>query len=250
VRAPGAEARGGQGVRPERAGASGVVKVKICGIRRLEEALAALEAGADFLGFVFYPPSHRHLAPAEACALLQAIRAAAPRRDWAAVGVFVNEPVEWVNEIAAACGLDYVQLHGTEPPEYCARMTRPVIKAVRLTDFGPRHGVGAPGTPTAGRPSVTAATYGAERLLIDSQVPGYWGGSGQRFDWEAARPYAAEALVAGGLTPENVADALDVLRPWGLDVSSGVERDKVKDPALIRAFMASVRRWEERADGH
>ncbi len=241
-------------MRPEQAGVSGVVKVKVCGIRRLEEALAALEAGADFLGFVFYPPSHRHLAPAEACALLEAIRAAAPRRDWAAVGVFVNEPVEWVNEIAAACGLDYVQLHGTEPPEYCARMTRPVIKAVRLAPSPRPRGEGVGGSPLPLGEGVgvrvTAATYGAERLLIDSQVPGYWGGSGQRFDWEAARPYAAEALVAGGLTPENVADALDVLRPWGLDVSSGVERDKVKDPALIRAFMASVRRWEERADGH
>jgi phosphoribosylanthranilate isomerase len=212
-----------------------MVKVKICGVRRLVEAEAALAYGADFLGFVFYPPSPRNLAPEAAADLVAAIRAAVPRSDWAAVGVFVNEPAAWVNEIAERCGLDYVQLHGTESAEYCAQMRRPVIKALRLAELEAE--------------VLPADRYGATRLLLDSQVPGYWGGTGARFDWAAARPYAGEALVAGGLTPDNVDEALAVLRPWGLDVSSGVERDGRKDPALIRAFLENVRRLERGSDG-
>lgn len=207
-----------------------MVKVKICGVRRLVEAEAALAHGADFLGFIFYPPSPRYLTPEEARTLVAAIRRATDRSDWAAVGVFVNEPVAWVNDVAGLCGLDYVQLHGTESAEYCSQMARPAIKALRLAEI---HGE-----------PVTAARYGAARLLLDSQVPGYWGGTGKRFDWAGARRYAGDALVAGGLTPENVGEALEVLRPWGLDVSSGVERGGVKDPILIRAFLENARRWE------
>jgi phosphoribosylanthranilate isomerase len=207
-----------------------VVKVKICGVRRLVEAETALAYGADFFGFVFYPPSPRNLAPEEARALLDEIRRATDRIDWAAVGVFVNEPVTYVNEVARTCGLDYVQLHGTESAAYCARMERPAIKALRLTELGDR--------------PARAAYHGAARLLLDSQVPGYWGGTGQRFDWAGARRHAGEALVAGGLTAANVGEALDLLRPWGVDVSSGIERDGVKDPNLIRAFLESARRWE------
>jgi len=207
-----------------------VVKLKICGVRRLIEAEAALAAGADFLGFVFYPPSPRYLTPPEARELVAEIRRAVDRADWAAVGVFVNEPAAWVNEVAALCELDYVQLHGTESAAYCGQMARPVIKALRLAEIK--------GDPTR------ASAYGAARLLLDSQVPGYWGGTGRRFDWEGARLYAGEALVAGGLTPENVGEALEVLQPWGLDVSSGVERGGVKDPTLIRAFLENARRWE------
>lgn len=207
-----------------------MVKIKICGVRRLVEAEAALAGGADFLGFIFYPPSPRYLAPTEARDLVAAIRAATERTDWSAVGVFVNEPAEWVNDVASVCGLDYVQLHGTEPAAYCAAMARPAIKALRLAEI-------AEGPITAGR-------YGAARLLLDSQVPGYWGGTGQRFDWQGARPFAEAALVAGGLTPDNVGEALEILHPWGLDVSSGVERGGVKDPALIRAFLENARRWE------
>jgi phosphoribosylanthranilate isomerase len=213
-----------------------VVKVKICGIRRVLEGQAALEAGADFLGFIFYPPSHRNLAPEEARDLLAGIRASTTRTDWAAVGVFVNEPVAWVNQVAAECGLDYVQLHGTESAAYCARMQRPVIKAMRLPEL------------QAGASS--AADLRVARLLLDAQGPGHRGGMGERFDWQAARPYASEALVAGGLTPDNVQEALDVLQPWGLDVSSGVERERFKAPDLVCAFLERVRRWEYQSNGH
>jgi phosphoribosylanthranilate isomerase len=208
-----------------------VVKVKICGLRRLAEAETALEEGADFLGFIFYPPSPRYLDPGEAAALIASIRARRSDRPWAAVGVFVNEPADRVNETADRCGLDYVQLHGTEPAAYCAQMRRPVIKALRLADVGPR--------------AARAADYGAARLLLDAQVPGYWGGTGVRVDWEAASPHAGEALIAGGLTPANVEEAITTLRPWGLDVSSGVERDGAKDVDLIRAFLRRARQVEE-----
>jgi phosphoribosylanthranilate isomerase len=211
-----------------------VVKVKICGIRRLVEAQAALEHGADYLGFVFHPPSHRSLAPEAAADLVAQIRAECVGRQWEAVGVFVNEPVGFVNDVAERCGLDLVQLHGTEGPDYCAAMRRPVIKALRVSELSPE--------PTS------AAHYGAVRLLLDAQLPGYWGGTGVRFDWEAARPYAREALIAGGLSPANVGEALATLAPWGIDVSSGVERDRVKDPALIRAFLERVRECEASRD--
>ena len=204
-----------------------MVKVKICGIRALAEAETALVHGADFLGFVFYPPSPRSLPVEAARELLAAIRAAVPRTDWAAVGVFVNEPASQVNAVAEACGLDYVQLHGTESAAYCRAMRRPAIKALRLGELDR---------------SPVAADFGAARLLVDSAVPGLWGGTGQRFDWAGARPHVAEAFVAGGLTPDNVGEALAVLQPWGLDVSSGVEREGRKDLALIRAFCENVRR--------
>jgi phosphoribosylanthranilate isomerase len=207
-----------------------VVTIKICGVRRLVEAETALAYGADLLGFIFYPPSSRYLPPDAAQALLADIRRRTSRGDWAAVGVFVNEPAAWVNAVAAECGLDYVQLHGTESVAYCAQMERPAIKALRLAELGAQ--------------PATAAHHGVARLLLDSQVPGYWGGTGQRFDWAAARPHAREALVAGGLTADNVGEAMEVLQPWGLDVSSGVERGGVKDPALIRAFLENARRWE------
>jgi len=208
-----------------------VVKIKICGIRRVEEAEAALEEGADFLGFIFYPPSPRYVEPITAAALIEGIRARVGGQPWAAVGVFVNEPASLVNEIAERCSLDFVQLHGTESAAYCAQMRRPAIKALRLAEVG-------------GQPA-RAADYGAVRLLLDAQVPGYWGGTGVRVDWEAARPHAGDALIAGGLTPSNVQEAIATLRPWGLDVSSGVEREGVKDVALIRAFLRRARGAEE-----
>lgn len=205
------------------------MRIKICGLRRLYDGEAALAAGADLVGVVFYAPSPRYLPPEEARRLLAALRERFPATGWAAVGVFVNAPLEHVHAVAAACALDYVQLHGTEDAAYCARVTRPVIKAVRLPELPP---------PAAFR---GAEAWGAARLLIDAAAPGRWGGTGQTYDWQQARPYAREALVAGGLTPDNVAEAVRVMAPWGLDVSSGVERDGWKDAALIERFIARAR---------
>ncbi|MBX5489843.1 MAG: phosphoribosylanthranilate isomerase [Chloroflexi bacterium] len=207
------------------------MKIKICGLRRLYDGEAALAAGADLVGVVFYPPSPRYLPPEEARRLLAALRERFPTRRWGAVGVFVNAPVEQVNAVAAACDLDFVQLHGTEDVAYCAQIARPVIKALRL------HELPSPGE-FAQR---GAAAWGAARLLIDAAVPGRWGGTGQTYDWQQARPYAREALMAGGLTPDNVAEAVQVMAPWGLDVSSGVEREGWKDARLIEAFIVHAR---------
>lgn len=201
--------------------------VKICGIRRIEHGLAALEAGADLLGFVFYPPSHRYVTPDQARSIIEACRTR--YRGWRAVGVFVNLPLEELNALVEQTGLDLVQLAGDEDPAYCARVRRPVIKVVR---------VGEDGRPLG---PVKASAWHAERILLDTHRPGAYGGTGTRFDWARVRPFAGEALLAGGLTPANAREAIELAQPWGLDVSSGVERNRDKDPALIRQFLAEVK---------
>ena len=201
-----------------------MTRVKICGITRTEDGLAALEAGADLLGFVFYPPSHRYLAPEAAANIITQCQSQFPS-GWSSVGVFVNLQVGEVNEIAASAGLDMVQLAGDEDATYCAAIDRPVIKVVRFSADGRPDGPVDPGA------------WNAERILLDSDRPGSFGGTGVSYDWTIARPYAAGALLAGGLTPSNAAEAIRMARPWGLDVSSGVERARRKDPELIREFL-------------
>ena len=202
--------------------------VKICGITRAEDGLAALEAGADLLGFVFYPPSHRYLTPRAAADIVGRCRDQFPS-GWSAVGVFVNLPAVDVNTIVESAGLDKVQLAGEEDAVYCASIDRPVIKVIHLTADGQPNG---PVDPRA---------WNAERVLLDSEQPGAYGGTGRSYDWQAARPYAAGALLAGGLTPSNVGEAIRLAQPWGLDVSSGVELERRKDPALIREFLRKAK---------
>jgi phosphoribosylanthranilate isomerase len=148
----------------------------------------------------------------------------------AKVGVFVDRPLAEVREIAEFCRLDYIQLHGDEPPAYSQAVGRPVIKAFR---YHP------------GLDPETVAAYPAELLLIDSLVPGQAGGSGQSFDWQAARSLGQRLgrpfLVAGGLTAGNVAEAIGLLAPTGVDVSGGVETDGAKDPEKIRRFIESAK---------
>jgi phosphoribosylanthranilate isomerase len=205
-----------------------MTKVKICGISQPEHGLAALEAGADLLGFVFYPPSHRYLAPEQARQIVAECRQRFPS-DWAAVGVFVNLDLEQVNSIAQTCSLDLVQLAGEETPGYCAAVSAPVVKVIRF---------GAEGRPSG---QIDAAAWNAHRILIDSERPGRYGGTGETYDWASVRPFASQALLAGGLTPANALDAVRTAQPWGLDVSSGVERNGVKQPELIREFLAAVK---------
>lgn len=188
-----------------------------------EAADTAREAGADLIGFVF-APSRRRLAPAAAAAI------AGRTAGIAKVGVFVDQPLAEVREIADFCRLDYIQLHGDETAAYCQAVGRPVIKAFRYH----------PGFDTA-----AAAAYPAELLLIDSLVPGQAGGSGQAFDWQAAgdlgRRLARPFLLAGGLTADNVAEAIGLLAPTGVDVSGGVETDGVKDLKKIRRFIEQTK---------
>lgn len=204
-------------------------KIKICGISTVAAGLAAIDAGADYLGFVFYPPSPRVLEPEGARALIAELRQARPG-GWRAVGVVVNEPVQKVVSIREVCALDAVQLNGEESREYSRQIPGPVIKAVRL------------GGASAAGPVPTADSFGAERLLIDASVPGRYGGTGVAYDWAQFRSAVADGFLAGGLTPDNVVEAIAAAKPWGVDVSSGVEEDGTKSPALIRAFIEAVRR--------
>ncbi|MFA4945867.1 MAG: phosphoribosylanthranilate isomerase [Lentisphaeria bacterium] len=205
------------------------VLVKICGITNLEDARTAVAAGADFLGFIFVPGTPRQVTPEQAAAVIGALRAEAktggkdlPRF----VGVFRDAPLADILATAGRCGLDLIQLHGQEPPEL-ARELGPerVWKALALR------------TPQ----EVEAATaWPAAAVLADS--PG--GGTGQSCDWALAAALAARRrlVLAGGLTPENVAAAVREVRPWAVDVGSGVEAAKgKKDPAKVRAFVVQAR---------
>jgi phosphoribosylanthranilate isomerase len=207
--------------------------VKICGLRTIEHALAAVEAGADLLGFIF-APARRQVSPAEVAAIGAAVRAAPGGGRVGLVGVFVDEPAEQMLDIAGACGLDALQLSGNEAAtitgELCAEgADRAIIKAIRLAGADTEQGWLAAGAPV--------------RLLVDAHVPGTYGGAGVVADWDHAAELARRRaiILAGGLTPNNVASAIGQVQPWGVDVSSGVETDGIKDSAKIRAFVAAVR---------
>ncbi|PZN13222.1 MAG: phosphoribosylanthranilate isomerase [Bacillota bacterium] len=214
--------------------------VKICGIRDEEAALAALEAGADAIGFVF-AESPRRVDPATTgriAATLRARAAAAGLPIPALVGVFVNAPVERVLATARAAGLTHVQLHGDEGDTDVQALQASglsVIKAVGV----------APGTPLP----PNALSTPADLVLLDRCEPGRRGGTGRTADWVVAAAVAQRrpVILAGGLRPDNVAEAVRAVRPWGVDISSGVERARgVKDPHLIARFVRAARlAWEE-----
>jgi phosphoribosylanthranilate isomerase len=192
--------------------------VKVCGVTRLDDAIAAAEAGASAVGFVFWPESPRFVDPYRA----RAIAAKLPPFV-TAVGLFVNQPVGYVNGVASLVRLGAVQLHGDETPEFAASVTAPVIKAV-------------PVERADGWPDATT-------LLLDVHDPVKRGGTGRVIDWRAAAAVAAHrrVLLAGGLTPDNVAEAIARVRPFGVDVSSGVERAPgIKDHARIRALFEAI----------
>jgi phosphoribosylanthranilate isomerase len=202
-----------------------MIQVKICGITSLEDAHAAVDAGADALGFVFYPLSPRCSTPAQA---EQIIRTLPPFVT--TVGLFVDVTLATVKETLARCGLDRVQLHGQEPPEFCRQIPRPVIKAFRIKDAESLSHM---------------ADYKVSAYLLDAYVEGALpGGTGASFAWElAARtmPYGP-VILAGGLTPENVERAIAQVRPYGVDVSSGVEREPgIKDHRKVRQFIARAK---------
>ena len=194
--------------------------VKICGITRPEDAEAAVAAGAGAIGFVFWPGSPRFIDPHRA----RRIAAALPPLV-TAVGVFVNQPIAYVNGVASLARLGAVQLHGDETPAFAAAVSRPVIKAL------------SPGSADL------AAWPARVRVLLDVHDPEARGGTGRTIDWTAAAALAArrEILLAGGLTPANVAEAVARVRPFGIDVSSGVERAPgIKDHQRLRALFEAV----------
>lgn len=205
------------------------VRVKICGLTREVDALAAVEAGADALGFVFYPPSPRHIEVAEAARIVRRLPPFVTT-----VALFVNPATDTVDEVATAVGVDLLQFHGDESPDFCRAHGRPWLKALRMR----------PDIDLAGE----AERYSAARgLLLDAYRPDMPGGTGETFDWlRVPRSLAARIVVAGGLDPNNVGTAVRQLRPYAVDVSGGVEAEKgIKDPDKIREFIDEVRRAEQ-----
>jgi phosphoribosylanthranilate isomerase len=201
--------------------------IKFCGITSLEDARAAIEAGADYLGFNFHPPSPRSITP-EACAQITSVL----RKEYPQVqlvGVFVNLPVAEIKAILASCNLRMAQLHGDESPGMLAALSGRAFKAFR-------------GVPV----NVTGYARGeAPALLIDASVTGAYGGTGVTADWAAAADLARRfpLFLAGGLSAENVAAAIERVHPWGVDTASGVESAPgKKDPDKMQAFVEAVQR--------
>lgn len=211
-------------------------QVKICGLSTPEHINAAIEAGADMLGFIFHEPSHRYVQPEQVQELLQASEHYSnPPRGQArpdVVGVFVNKDAAFINNVIDVASLDFVQLHGNEAPEFALHIKRPTIKALQMR--------GEEDLAQVERYRDTSW-----RILLDTPTLD-WGGTGLTHDWQFAQRVAREApiLLAGGLTPENVATAIQQVRPWGVDVSSGVEVNKLKSAEKIRAFIEQVRACE------
>ena len=207
--------------------------VKICGLRSSEHALVAAAAGADLLSFNFIEGVRRQLQPAEGRSILSGYRAAHGPGGPRAVGLFLNQPASFVNEVSASAGLDLAQLCGNESPEYAALIEIPTLKQVRVRE-------GA--TPSQLRQVVEEELRHHEMIVLDRYDPATPGGAGIAFDWRAAEGVAdmPNVLLAGGLTPENVRTAIASLHAWGVDVSSGVETGGVKDSEKIRAFIEAA----------
>ncbi|MBI5625709.1 MAG: phosphoribosylanthranilate isomerase [Nitrosomonadales bacterium] len=209
-----------------------MTRVKICGITRVEDALAAAHSGADAIGLVFYRRSLRYVEIAQAAQL-----AAALPPFVTSVGLFVNAEASFVNEALAAVPLDLLQFHGDESPEFCAQFGRPYLKAIRVK---------------AGVDLLQCAAHfrTARGLLLDAHVEGIPGGTGTTFDWKLIpRQLPLPVILSGGLDAENVAAAIKQVQPYAVDVSSGVETGKgintlkgIKDAAKIAAFINEVKR--------
>lgn len=202
-----------------------VVRSKICGITRIEDALVAAEAGADAIGLVFYDKSPRAVDVRQARAILAALPPFVT-----SVGLFVNASRCFIGEVLDAVPLDVLQFHGDETPEQCEGHGRPWFKALRVR----------PGDDLLAEARRFA---GARAILLDAYVPGVPGGTGERFDWSLIPADLPMPLIlAGGLTPDNVTEAIASVRPYGVDVSGGVEAAKgIKDAAKVAAFIRRVR---------
>jgi phosphoribosylanthranilate isomerase len=205
------------------------VKVKICGITNLADGLGAVEAGADALGFVFYERSPRQVSLQEAAAIIHQLPSFVIK-----VGLFVNAPEETVFRAIGECGLSLLQFHGDEPPRYCLQFGLMSMKAFRIRDAASLEAL--PNYPT-------------DAWLLDGYVPGKVGGAGETFNWDLAveaQRWGRPIFLAGGLTPENVAEAVRRVRPFAVDVSSGVEAAPgKKDLAKVKAFVQAAKGVEQ-----
>jgi phosphoribosylanthranilate isomerase len=216
-----------------------MTRVKICGVTEAAHALAAAEAGADFIGLVF-APSKRQVDAGRALEIVQAVKGL--ERPPQTVGVFVNLPAIEVERTAERCGLDRVQLSGDEPWDYIRDIALPVIKAIRVK------------AGQSGRDVLAELTRGERFMdegfvcLLDCDVAGSYGGSGRAFDWAVAKEATQRypVIIAGGLSPNNVGQAIRLAAPWGVDVSSGVESRGKKNVEKIKAFIDAVRAADEK----
>ncbi|GIW45437.1 MAG: N-(5'-phosphoribosyl)anthranilate isomerase [Candidatus Binatia bacterium] len=201
-----------------------MVRVKICGITTIEDARQAVAAGADWIGLNFYPASPRSVDPDRAREIVTVLG-----KRVQIVGVFVNASRSEVQEIVESVGLDLLQFHGDESPSYCSGWPRPVIKALRMR----------------GREDLDRAqAYRVDYLLVDAHASGHYGGTGKTVDWALVGAWKppAKLILAGGLDPDNVAEAVRIVRPFGVDVASGVERRPgQKDPVKMRRFIENAK---------
>jgi phosphoribosylanthranilate isomerase len=226
--------------------------VKICGISEAKHARAAAALGADFVGMIF-APSKRQVTIGQAKRIASALRKERGRLRAGAstaeleeaidhgrpllVGVFADQDADTINGIAEECGLDIVQLAGSEPWEMCSMIERPVFKCMKVK----------PGDEASG---VIGSAGDGGILLLDPYVAGTYGGTGQTLDWDVAAVVAKQrpTVLAGGLTPENVGGAIRIVRPWAVDVSSGIESDGTKDVDKIRSFIAAAKEAQGASD--
>lgn len=201
------------------------VRVKVCGITRSEDAIAAVQCGVDAIGFVFWPHSARYIDPESARRIAEVIPPFI-----CTVGVYVDPDAAWVEETARAAKLNLLQFHGDESPEFCNQFSQPYIKAIRVK----------PDTDLL----QYAQRYGAAKgLLLDTYAADMPGGTGHAFDWQLIpQQLSLPLILSGGLNPDNVARAIKQTQPWAIDVSSGVEASKgIKDEKKIIAFMQGVK---------
>lgn len=202
-----------------------MTRVKICGLKRVDDALAAVDAGADLIGLMFFPRSPRVIDLQTAAEIASAVRGKA-----STVGVFVNAPPEEMNRVAHICGLDYLQLSGSEGEETVRALEVRAIDVIHM-----RAGL------TADELIERVDRTVAEIVLLDTAHEGVFGGTGVAFDWNRIPELGRPMMLAGGLNPDNVAEAIRRIRPWGVDVSSGVELDGEKSQSKIRDFVAAAK---------
>lgn len=210
--------------------------VKICGIKKIEDAITAIDAGAELLGFNFYPQSSRYITPKDCAQIIAALKDGG--KEAIHVGVFVNETSDNVSSIIEQCNLDLVQLCGKESKEEMSTLGQLAFKAV-----GPKS------IPEGDALMRRFARQNAPTILVDAYKKGAYGGTGEIGDWAIARHLARQApiLLAGGLNPENVAEAVAAVGPWGVDVASGVESSPgVKDASKIFAFIKAAKSGKEK----
>ncbi len=201
-------------------------RVKICGITRLEDALCAVEAGADSLGFVFYSKSPRAIDPQAAAEIIRKLPAFVTT-----TGLFVDADAEYIDLVIRETRIDLLQFHGDESPEFCNSFSRPFIKALRMK-------------PGLNLNNEYQRYSDSQAILLDAYRPGVPGGTGEVFDWDLIpTPHKAPLILAGGLTCDNVAQAVEVVQPFAVDVSGGVEQSKgIKDAVKIVRFINEVTR--------